>query len=229
MPRFTSTWTSKTQIAPTVYEIIIETNDSLASYIPGQYINIDFGNNQYRSYSIAKLQTKENITLITLILDILPDGLASGYFTSKQPPQSLACIGPIGRFNLSISTNKKIFIATNTGIAPIISMISQMTNTEQESIEIIFGVKSIEYDYLSLYLDTNKIKTIVCVSQPIEIKIGQFAGRVTDYYKIHYTEYTGCDFYLCGNPNMVSEMSGLLDSKGISEDRIFTEKFLLKP
>jgi all-trans-retinol 13,14-reductase len=225
MSRFTATWTAKTQIAPTVYEIILETSDSLLGYIPGQYINIDFGERQYRSYSIAKLETIENRTILTLIVDVLTNGLASGYFSSKQPPQRLDCIGPVGRFTLSPSTRKKVFIATNTGIAPMIAMISQLRDKDPTEVQIIFGVKSIEYNYLSKYL--HDIKNVICISNDKNINTGQFAGRVTDYYKLHAKEYNDCDFYLCGNPNMVSDIKGLLQTNGIEESCIFTEKFLL--
>jgi all-trans-retinol 13,14-reductase len=227
MPRFTVTWTTKTQIAPTVYEIVLQTLDPLINYIPGQYINLDFGNNQYRSYSVAGLEIKNGKILIILIVDILANGLASGYFSTNHPPLVLLCIGPIGRFNLSPSPRKKVFIATNTGIAPIIAMISQMSDDEKNSVEIIFGVKSQEYDYLSRYINTTKIKSVVCISQVSDNNGTLFAGRVTDYYKLHSAEYIDCDFYLCGNPNMVSDMKILLEENGVGNDRVFTEKFLM--
>lgn len=227
MPRFTATWTAKTQIAPTVYEIVLETTQTLSNYIPGQYININFGDSQYRSYSIAKLETISNKTKLTLIVDILSNGLASGYFSSNLPPQELACIGSVGRFTLSPSLRKKVFVATGTGVAPIIAMISGLSKEEKDNAVILFGIKSDKYNYLSKYINTNETKSTICISETEDIKNGQFNGRVTDYYKIHTKEYASCDFYLCGNPNMVNEMIELLRADGFDSDRIITEKFLL--
>jgi all-trans-retinol 13,14-reductase len=224
MPRFIATWTTKAQIAPTVYEITLQTTDPLAAYIPGQYVNIDFGQRQYRSYSIVNLVRTDDVTTITLIVDILPNGLASTYFTTNTPPQDLACIGLIGRFILSPTPRKKVFIATNTGLAPIIAMVAQLNPAE---VEIIFGVKSSEYNYLSTYI-TDDIPSTACISQEKGVN-GVFEGRVTDYYKLHATDFTDCDFYLCGNPNMVHEMQDLLEANNIPKEHIFTEKFLLKP
>jgi ferredoxin-NADP reductase len=228
MPKFTAIWTDKTQIAPTVYEIILETTDSFETYIPGQYINIDFEDKEFRSYSIAEFSSNIGKTTITLIVEILPNGLASGYFESNQPPQSLNCIGPSGRFNLSTSARKKIFIVTGTGLAPIIAMIGQLESQVNNDFEIIFGVRSKEYDFLPKYINSPEIKTTVCVSQPSLARSKYFIGRVTDYYSLHSNEYQNCDFYLCGNPNMVSDMKNLLVKNDIPEDQIFTEKFLLK-
>ncbi|MBC7472532.1 MAG: FAD-dependent oxidoreductase [candidate division SR1 bacterium] len=227
MPRFTATWTTKTQIAPTVYEIVLETKETLINYKPGQYINIDFGNSKYRSYSISKLETISNKTKLTLIVDILPNGLASTYFSTNLPPLEFACIGPVGRFTLLPSLRKKVFIVTGTGIAPIIAMISQLSNKEKEDVEILFGVKSNEYDYLSRYLDTKIVKYTICISEKADIKNDQFNGRVTDYYKTHSIKYVNYDFYLCGNPNMIKEMQELLEVSEFDSNKVITEKFLL--
>lgn len=228
MPRFTATWISKTQIAPTVYEIVLETTDILLNYIPGQYININFGSSQYRSYSIAKLETISDKIKLTLIVDILPKGLASTYFSTNLPPLKLECIGPVGRFALSPSPRKKVFVATGTGLAPIIAMILQLKIQSITNVEIIFGVKSKEYNFLPNYVDVQKIKTTLCISDSeISDLNNHFKGRVTDYYNIHNKKYQNCDFYLCGNPNMVNEMIELLRADGFDSDRIITEKFLL--
>jgi all-trans-retinol 13,14-reductase len=225
MPRFTATWTAKTQIAPNVYEIVLETNEPFPQYIPGQYINIEFESRKYRSYSIVKLDRMLDKTRIILIVDILANGLASEYFTNHTPPLDLDNIGPTGRFGFIPSPRKKVFVATGTGIAPIIPIITSLLAHQDTNFELIFGVKTIEHNYVSRYLAS--VKPILCVSQEVGTN-GEFKGRVTDYFTLHKSEYTDADFYLCGNPNMVTQMTSLI-AADYPDAQIVTEKFLLKP
>ena len=227
MPRFDATWTDKTQIAPTVYQITLETSDPLLTFIPGQYINLEIKNKQYRTYSIAGVRHDNDMTKIFLIMDILPNGLASTFFMTNTPPIIFNCVGPAGRFEVSPSYRKKVFIATGTGIAPIIAMIDELTEENFEDIEIIWGIRTAEFNYMSKYIDTDKIKNTICISDD-KADHSEFIGRVTDFYKSHASDYKDCDFYLCGNPNMVIEMQHLLAENKVNEDRIFTEQFLLK-
>ena len=227
MPRFDATWIAKTQIAPTVYQITLETTEPLSTFIPGQYINLEIKSKQFRTYSIAGLRHNNSMTQIFLIVDILPNGLASTFFTTHTPPVIFNCVGPAGRFAVSPSYHKKVFIATGTGIAPIIAMIDELTEENFEDIEIVWGIRTAEYSYLKNYIDVDNIKSTICVSDS-GTKHNEFAGRVTDHYKLHADEYKDCDFYLCGNPNMVTEMRELLAQNNVSEDHIFSEQFLLK-
>jgi all-trans-retinol 13,14-reductase len=225
MSRFTVTWIKKRQLTPTVLEIVLSTIDPLASYLPGQYINIEFDQKKYRSYSIAALNQGDGKTLITLIVEVSLKGLAGHFFDIHKPSgQQFDCVGPVGRFNIVESSKKRVFVATGTGLAPIVALINQIKG---QNCELIYGARTLESDFHKEYVDVN-LPQILCLSQEKDIE-GVYCGRVTDYYLEHKDEYQNCQFYICGNPDMVAQMQELLELNGIEKSDIVTEKFLIKP
>jgi all-trans-retinol 13,14-reductase len=226
MSRFTATWITKTQISPTTYEVLLQTADLLSQYKPGQYINLELKPNEYRSYSIAGIGREKDYTTIILIIEIPEFTLGlSHFFIEQSPPQIINCIGPVGRFTLTPSSRRKVFVATGTGIAPIIPMIHKLL-VDTGDIELIYGIKSIEYNYLNKYLDSDTITNHICTSNisPEQITSSIFQGRVTEYFKTHASQFTNCDFYLCGNPNMIAEMKLQIEQTN-GENTIYTENF----
>ncbi len=228
--KFVAAWIAKKQIAPTVYEVIFQTSAVLADYLPGQYINMDFGVGDWRSFSIVDTERKSDVLKFKLIVEILPNGLASDFFlNSEAKRQELACIGPVGRFVSVQSPRKKVFVATNTGLAPVSAIIAAFQESGEQNMTLIFGCKTREYDYSFDYVDRQNVEKIVCVSQDPSAPDSYKQGRVTDHIPSLFPDPKNYDWYVCGNPNMVSDVVEYLRTKSIPNNQIVTEKFLLKP
>jgi NAD(P)H-flavin reductase len=64
------------------------------------------------------------------------------------------------------------------------------------------------------------------ISKPKTISNDFRVGRITDEIKkLDLTKHVDTQFYLCGHPNMVQEITTYLLEKGISEENIISEEF----
>ena len=140
--------------------------------------------------------------------------------------------GPSGRFVLPEQLAAKlVFIATGTGIAPFISMIDYLQKNKCSSnINLYFGVRNEQELFGLAYLENFKntlasFDYVLCYSQqtPTNTTGHSYLGRVTlavDLADIKETQY-----FLCGNPHMITEMTETLLKKGVLGTDIFYEKF----
>ncbi len=67
-------------------------------------------------------------------------------------------------------------------------------------------------------------KFVLTLSQPSESWVGR-KGRVGDHVFVDEQNLMGCDYYLCGNKPMVSEMEAALLAKGVPKEHIKKELF----
>lgn len=95
------------------------------AFIAGQYmvLLVPDGSGDYlrRLYSIASPPAMKNS--FELIAKIVENGIASEYFNRMNAGEEVLFQGPAGRFILRDDQKDKVFLATGTGIAPILSML----------------------------------------------------------------------------------------------------------
>ena len=126
--------------------------------------------------------------------------------------------GAYGKFTIDNpnKTQKYMFIASGTGIAPFHSYAKSYPGIDYT---ILHGVRfaSEQYDRK----DYEKKRYFACVTKG---KGGDFSGRVTDYLNtINLTK--GTIYYLCGNRAMINDVYDILRSKEVNGSNIFTEVF----
>lgn len=201
------------------------------SYLPGQYIGITTHPTHRRCYSV--FESDENT--ISFIIDVKPGGLASQYFESAQVGDAKQIIGPYGRFFVQKTTNPKIFIGTGSGAVPFISMINEFASEPEfnsTDIKILFGARYFEDDYAVEYLKkfiANKFEYIQCITKPDESKSQEKRlsnyknGRVTKVISEVNIDFKNTEFYICGNPDMVNEVSEIVKERG--GEKIYVEKY----
>jgi ferredoxin-NADP reductase len=121
-----------------------------------------------------------------------------------------------GSFVLRPTDSKKAFIATGTGLAPIVNMMSHIPETEKI---LLFGVRDSESRfYADRLAKIPNLKTVTYLSR--ETAAGFETGRI-DVTKLDFPE--GCEFYVCGNPQLVESSVKALKSRGF--EHIYHEKF----
>ena len=209
-------------------EIKVE-NPAGFSFIAGQFINLKVSQYAFRSYSIASFTGLAPV--ISIILTVAHDGLGSNYVKLLKTGDSVDLIGPSGRFVLPEHLEKNLlFLITGTGLAPIIPMLYELMQARPDSeIELYLGFKNDEDVFEEDFLKTciNKFKSFkyyMCVSRPSPKWTG-LTGRITDFYKVKGMNNT--QSFICGNPDMVSDMLNRLKLLGIAENKIFYEKFVV--
>ncbi len=186
-------------------------------------------------------QDYPNGTSVSLLLNTKPGGLASKFFEQVELGVEIPTIGPTGRFTLQENSQSKVFVATGTGLAPFIGMLKQTFDINpQISAKVFFGVytlkDNITLPFLSEFLDKEKypnFELILCTDtleeatnyeEETATSIKVFGGKVTKALPHFIPEFGQTDFYLCGNPYMVSAMEEALLGT-VSKDRIFLERF----
>lgn len=240
MITFKSTLLSKEQLTQDVWSFSFS-RPSDFDFKAGQYVILHIpqedGKNARRLYSM--LSTPRDKETLHLLVQFVPGGLASKYLTKKNKGEDVTIQGPAGMFTLKKQEKPIIFLATGTGIAPILSMITDITENNPQTSELIllWGLKTFKDTYLreeleALSQQNKQFSYKLCLSREIDIaSIPQMyadhciAGRITAPLD-NYTPFKGdTNFYICGSRDIVDSLRQHLTDKGVEKTRIHSEKF----
>jgi Na+-transporting NADH:ubiquinone oxidoreductase subunit F len=204
---------------------------------PGQYIQFQVPEHEqcpesvYRAYSIASAAHEP--TSITLVVTKVPEGLATTYIHEVLGEgDEVSVNGPYGEFYLRDSKREIFFVATGSGLAPIMSMIHQMAEEGiPRKATLIFGARHKKDLFYGEEIEALKqriphLDVIITLSRPEEEEEwGGERGRVTHVLEKIILNGADKEAYLCGNPAMVESCQALLIKKGIPQELVFFDKF----
>ncbi len=206
-------------------------------YIPGQYIQLltpvyDKNSEEvYRAYSIASDPAEKNI--IELIIRLVPGGICTTYcFEYLKVGDEMKMNGPYGDFRLSETEAPIIFIAGGSGMAPIKCMLHEMKNTgNKRKTTYFFGANIVKELCLGDLMDQFESELadftyipVVAAPEEDESWAGE-RGLVTHAVERNLKDASECEAYLCGSPGMIDATIEVLNKMGVTEDRIFYDKF----
>ena len=205
------------------------------TFKPGQYIQFKApkyeGNNEevYRAYSIASSPNEK--TFIELLIGLVKDGTASTYVHKYLSEGDMANLnGPYGDFYYQDNQREMIMVAVGTGMAPILSILKYMRENEiKRKVTFYFGAKT-ENDLFMLdyFKELEEVlydfKFIPCLSRADETWKG-FKGRVNNALEKYLESTEDKEAYLCGNEPMINSVVKVLEEKGLSEEKIYYDKF----
>jgi ferredoxin--NADP+ reductase/benzoate/toluate 1,2-dioxygenase reductase subunit len=181
----------------------------------GQHIIVGLkGELNQREYSIY---SGENDDYLEILVREVPDGNVSQQLKNCKPGDLLQVNGPFGSFGIEkfdLLTRKHVFIATGTGISPFHSLVRSYPEIDYA---LIHGVRYANEAYERDEYDPRRY--ILCTSK--ETNEGK-KGRVTRFLS-GFRVKSGMLFYLCGNSNMIYEVSHILQDKGVPAEQILTE------
>jgi Na+-transporting NADH:ubiquinone oxidoreductase subunit F len=185
----------------------------------------------YRAYSIAS--SAYDTAGITLVVTKIPGGLATTYIHEVLKEGDEATLnGPYGEFYLRGSDREIFFVATGSGLAPIMSILHQMAKEKiSRKATLVFGARfknDLFYvdEIENLRKEIPSLNVILTLSRPQEEDHWKGEqGRVTHVLEKTLENGENKEAYLCGNPAMVESCVELLNKKGIPEELIFFDKF----
>ncbi len=196
------------------------------TYLPGQFIQTYIPTTTpptVRSYSISSLPHQD---YLELCIKILPGGIASVFFAGLQVGEKVDMTGPNGRFTLANEDTGRAFVATGTGLAPVIALAESAAKHRPEKVMVLFGVRNETDVFWANRLEELKnlygnFDYAITLSQPSENWTGKH-GRVTE----HMLELNGFSaYYLCGSLEMVKEARSFLIKNNIINKNIHFEIF----
>ncbi len=210
---------------------------TILDYIPGQYIQLvtpvyeKSDEEVYRAYSISSDPAEQNV--IELIIRLVPGGICTTYcFEYLKVGDEMKINGPYGDFRLSDSDAPIVFIAGGSGMAPIKCMLHHMknTNNKRETVYYFGANEPRELLLVDMMREFEKqlanFRFVPVVNEPEENDAhGYETGLVTDAVERGAKNGTECEAYLCGSPGMINAVIKVLTGLGMSEDKIFYDKF----
>jgi len=200
-------------------------------FVAGQYVSLKVDESgTRRAYSIAG---KPEGKMIEILIDVTPNGVGTKFLLNLKIGDEVEALGPLGKFVIAKNSEKEMmFLATGSGIVPIVSMIEDllMNRKETREISLYWGLRykkdvfwrerfeKLTSSYANFSFD-------LVLSQP-ESEWDSCVGRVGDCVKKQVTSFENLEAYICGNPSMLEEMRKLLLEKGLGEVDICFEKFV---
>ena len=204
----------------------------------GQYVQLEapaYGDNPdpvYRAYSLASPPVQND--RIELIIRLVPGGICTTWvFTLLQEGQQVSFSGPYGDFQITDSDREMIWIAGGTGMAPFWSMIRYLKENDiRRKCTYFFGVVQERDMFLldelrQLEAELDWFTFVPALSAPPEDNHwpGQ-SGLITEVVDRHLGDGSEAEVYLCGSPAMIDAAADILRTKGVTDERIFFDKFL---
>ena len=201
-------------------------------FVPGQHVHLGVtGSSDLREYSIYS--GKDDTTIEVLIREI-GDGLVSRQLRRLGRHDAVRLEGPFGYFTIpdEARSDRFLFVATGTGIAPFRSIATSYTGIEYR---LIHGIGTAEDRFDYHYFDPSRITTCLSKQLPEDAvrpygnddhanEQQWFAGRVTNYLSEHPIDpATKC--YLCGNCDMIYEVFDILKRFGVPSSNLYSEVY----
>ncbi len=217
-----ATIVEKNLLNPTTIELVIETMEELQSQ-PGQFMVFLWKDALWeftRQYSIVELSGHRYAFTIKLS----EQSRGSDFLRSVWIGTNIRIRWVFGSFLLRDTLSPKVFIATGTGLAPIYHMIHSLVGTWKEKknhpkISLYFSVST---EAELFYIE--QLRTLPNVDLHIHVTRETVAGFETWRVDIDDIEAVfDIEWYLCGNPKMVTEAKEKLAKRGF--ERVYSEEF----
>jgi propane monooxygenase reductase subunit len=224
---------------PRTVSTVVESVESLTSDIfglkltpeeplefkPGQYVDITIpGTDHHRSFSMANTGGDA----LEFMIKYYEGGKFSGMLKdgSIKPGDALDVTGPYGVFTLRPSSPRRLlFIGGGAGMAPILSLLRHMRETESAREAAYYYGARTEADLFHLEeLGALPCGFVPALSEDSNGWKGE-SGLITDVVERLEGDVTEVDAYVCGPPPMVEATIALLEAKGVPEAHIYFDKF----
>lgn len=210
---------SKRRLTPSVWEVVLRVDGRIDRWAPGQFARLHVGDNVWRDYSIAGLEDQH----LHLLVSTRTGGRGSRFIEDADTGTTTVVELPLGGFGLAGSGRRRLFIATGTGIAPMLAMFAQTPDLEQDT--LLFGCRRRDEDLTTMIDSPMPGRVVRCLSR--EEVPETFHGRVTEALPAltagPHLDPDCTDVYLCGSASMVSDTHRLLERSGY--ESIYTEPY----
>lgn len=230
-------------LTPDVLQLVFEhAGAAPLPFKPGQFVQVFFhdphGVEQKRSFSLANPPGPENRTgRWELLINLLPDGLASRFLRQLPIGSTLEGAGPFGRFQLmdTDAPRRYLLVATGTGVAPFRAMLPQLQQRivrDQAHVVLLCGARreaELLYrdDFRHLARTQPGFFYRGCLSRerPAPGPVDLVAGRVGPALMALAPQPDDLAL-LCGNPAMVDACAQQLKQAGLALRSIRRERYI---
>lgn len=208
---------------------------SRISFKAGQYVDLIVpGTTETRSYSMANPPSRDGE--VELMVKLMAGGLFSEYLRGQlKAGDRVTLEGPYGSFHLRETNRAAIFIAGGSGMAPMLSLLRDMSEKQdRRSVTFFYGARAKrDLFHLDQLFGLEKIlpcfRFVPALSEPAASDAWKGAtGLITDVFAREVPDARGMEAYLCGPSAMIDAALGVLVRLGVSEHDIHYDKFVTK-
>jgi ferredoxin-NADP reductase len=209
-------------------------------FSPGQYLVMHIPPDARRIFSLVNVPGSSQFEFLA---KIIPGGVASEYFLSLREGAAVEFAGPAGVFKMRQSPTPKLFIATGTGIAPILAIVRHhLKSGPQQKFTLLWGLKSRADIYCQAELESltkryPNFSYFLCLSREASIDVfaldyrdnivlGRVNKKLDGLLKNHEVTAATHEFYISGDRNIVEDLRQHLLAAGIAKEQISFEKFV---
>lgn len=198
-------------------------------YLAGQYFDVIGPGGLRRSYSVANAQSPDN--QLQLHIRAVQGGAMSDYWFNQAKINDLLRVnGPLGSFFMRpLAGLHLVFLATGTGIAPVKTMLEQLTTapaTDQPlSITVYWGGREPQ----DLYANPSEwhpiFRYVPVLSRAPDNWTGT-RGYVQKALLAEASDFSNTVVYACGSDAMVQSAKTELIQAGLPEKRFYSDAFV---
>jgi NAD(P)H-flavin reductase/ferredoxin len=201
-------------------------------FIAGQFVNVEVpGSRELRSYSMANPPSDRHH--LELVVKLIPEGSFSSYLESRlKVGDRLRLLGPLGRLKVRLSHRSIVAIAGGSGMAPILSMLTDLAEKGNvRPITFLFGARREKDLYFQDRLETLRrsmptLETVFALSDEHPQGWHGETGLVTEVLARRMPTLKNYDAYLCGPPGMIEASIPRLIERGVRERNIYLDAFV---
>lgn len=195
-------------------------------FIPGQYIDLIYKGVR-RSYSLARNSSLKNHFELH-VRKVTNGAMSSLLFSDLSENQLMRIEGPKGTFFVRSGNKPIVFLATGTGIAPVLAMVERLIEDEDpRKIHIYWGGRWKDDFYLDLdrliALKHNNICHTLVSSR--ENDWSKYKGYIQDALLQDFIDISGFEVYACGSPTMIESARNKLFNNGLPKDAFYYDAF----
>jgi len=202
----------------------------------GQYMQLtvpeygDVDESVYRAYSLSSPEYERNE--VEFIIRYVPEGICTTWVHQYlKVGDEVTINGPHGDFYLRDTDAKIIMIAGGSGLAPFKGMLLNMAKQGiTRPTNFFFGAvnqDNLYYRDLMAELEEKmpNFKFIPALSGEDNPGWDGETGLITDVVDRLTPDVDNTEAYLCGSPGMIDACIKVLTKKGLTEDKIYYDKF----
>ena len=218
-------------LTPTIRGVTLRlVNPPKMRFTAGQFVNVEVpGTDNVRAFSMANAPSVNSE--IELIVRLFPGGQFSEYLKHAEKGQIVRIFGPVGSLRTRLSYRKILMIAGGSGMAPLLSMLTDLTQKkDRRPVTVFFGARTCDELY---YIDRlNELCGLGSQSEfvPVVEHAGEAwkgeRGLVTEAIARRMGSLRGYDAYLCGPPPMVKAARELVVQLGVREANVHFDAFV---
>lgn len=217
-----------TQLTPDVRQYVVRLEEGVFEGRAGQHTTIrkpedDYGGMSAKSYSAVAVDGNE----LVLMIRTYDDGNVSAYMGDRAVGDGIV-VSPTLTGSLTLETTDRpvVFLATGTGITPMIGMLQEYVTNGGEHATVMLGEKTTEHLMYKAMLEqmavVHGVDVRFAVSRESLPRIHE--GYIQECVPDQFASVDGTrDYYVCGVPKMVVNTTETLEQHGVPDTRIHTE------